>query len=128
MNPAILPTLIDTVADIVLVLKTAYTDINKERNKRIDLKYIAQGTDKFSLFCTTWYTLAKKSGYNNLALIDIFTDILYPDIIDRISWDTSTPETIAEYINITTIHDSKLRVVKGEDYTKKGTKKKLINP
>jgi hypothetical protein len=76
----------DSVDNIFFLLNSSYGDIDKEGSAQDSIMDYSQGNSPLVKFLPVWHTLAKKSYFNNTALITHLRRALHPEIIARMSF------------------------------------------
>jgi hypothetical protein len=75
-----------SVNDIFSLLNSSYGDIDEKGSAQDSIMDYSQGNLPLVKFLPVWHTLAKKSRFDNTALIALLRRALYPEIIARISF------------------------------------------
>ena len=111
----------DSVDDIFSLLNSSYGDIDEEGSAQDSIMDYNQGNLPLVKFLPVWHTLAKKSQFNDSALIALLRRALHPEIMARLSFTDAAdlPQSLREYIALVRKTDAVLRRVDPQYFARK---------
>jgi hypothetical protein len=103
----------ESVDEIFSLLNSSYGDIDERSTAQDSIMDYSQGNLPLVKFLPIWHTLAKKSHFDDTALIAHLRRALHPEIMARISFTDfpDLPTSLAEYIALVRKTDAALRRV-----------------
>jgi hypothetical protein len=113
----------ESVDEIFSLLNSSYGDIDGKSTAQDSIMDYSQGNLPLVKFLPVWYTLAKKSYFDDIALIAHLRRALHPDIMARISFTdiSDLPTSLEEYIALVRKTDAALRRVDPRYFASKKT-------
>ena len=103
----------ESVDEIFSLLNTSYGDIDETSTAQDSIMDYNQGNLSLVKFLPVWHALAKKSHFDDVALIALLRRALHPEITARISFTdvSDLPTSLREYIALVQKTDAALRRV-----------------
>jgi hypothetical protein len=103
----------ESVDEIFSLLNSSYGDIDEKSTAQDSIMDYSQGNLPLVKFLPIWHTIAKKSHFDDIALIAHLRRALHPEIMARISFTDvpDLPTSLPEYIALVRKTDAALRRV-----------------
>lgn len=120
----------ESVDEIFSLLNSSYGDIDEAGTAQDSIMDYSQGNLPLVKFLPVWNTLAKKSHFDDVALIAHLRRALHPEIMARISFTdvTDLPTSLGEYTALVRKTDAALRRVDPQYFSRKKTRPAAAPP
>lgn len=111
----------ESVDEIFSLLNSSYGDIDEKGTAQDSIMDFNQGNLPLVKFLPIWHTLAKKSHFDDAALIALLRRALHPEIMARISFTdvADLPTSLGVYIALVRKTDASLRRIDPQYCTRK---------
>jgi hypothetical protein len=111
----------ESVDEIFSLLNSSYGDIDEKGTAQDSIMDYSQGNLPLIKFLPVWHALAKKSHFDDVALIAHLRRALHHEIMARISFTdvADVPTSLGEYIALVRKTDAALRRVDPQYFSKK---------
>ena len=111
----------ESVDAIFSILNSSYGDVDEKSTAQDSIMDYSQGNLPLVKFLPVWHTLARKSRFDDTALIAHLRRALHPEITARLSFTDAAdlPTSLVEYIALVRKTDAALRRVDPQYFTRK---------
>ena len=120
----------ESVEEIFSLLNSSYGDIDENGTAQDSIMDYSQDNLPLIKFLPVWHTLAKRSRFDDVALIALLRRALHPEIMARISFTdiTDLPTSLGEYTALVRKTDAALRRVDPQYFSRKKTRPSIDPP